>query len=72
MGLIMIYGSSPFTYGKPQLQQPKYAVNQVVATPHGSGRVRASRFNGSGWEYGVEIVGITKGGSIWFTESSLG
>jgi hypothetical protein len=67
----MIYGSSPFTYGKQQVQ-PKFFVNQTVPTPQGPGRVRASRFNGSGWEYGVEIVGVTKGSSIWFTESSLG
>jgi hypothetical protein len=67
----MMYGSSPFTYGKTEQSAPKFAVNQTVPTPQGPGRVRASRFNGSGWEYGVEIVGLTKGGSVWFMESSL-
>jgi hypothetical protein len=67
----MIYGASPFTYGKPQ-SKPKYTVNQTVVTPQGTGRVRATRFNGSGWEYGIEIIGLTRGGSIWYMESALG
>ena len=67
----MIYGTAAFSY-KPALRSiPKFDVSQLVKTPHGPGRIQARRFNGSDWEYGLEIVGITKGGSVWFTESNL-
>jgi hypothetical protein len=68
----MMYGYSPFTYGaSTPAPKPMYSVGNRVKSAGGEVVIKDRRLNGNGWEYGVEMPGLTKGALIWYREASL-